>query len=182
MVGSVGGMLASNYLYKKQPITNGDVTFISTSGILGFYLSAAMISTLEIESTRANVLLGLIGASGGLAYGIRQTKNYDYTFQQGNLISLGAVAGGFVGAGLGALVEAEEDGYMWFTAIGATAGFFATDYIVAGSKKQRSAGASNFKINLNPGGVLGAFNSEYIPYKPWDPRYSNSIVNMRLSF
>jgi hypothetical protein len=182
LAGSAGGLVASHYFYKKQPVTNGDVSIISSSGLLGLYLSTALMASLEMESIRANIILGMLGASGGLTYGIMKTKNYDYTYQQSNLISLGSIAGGFVGAGLGVLTEAELKGYMWYMSLGATGGFLLTDYILAGSKKQRDAGASNFKININPGGVMGAFNSDLLPYKQWDPRYSNSIVNMRLTF
>ncbi len=181
LAGSVGGIMAANYLYKQQPITHGDATIINTTGALGIHWAAVMTQTFNMDSPRGIVGLMLVGASGGLTYGISKTKGYDYTRQQGNLISLGTYAGGLIGAGLGVLAESEETGMLWLTALGSTGGFLLSDYVLKENRKNRSSSAPNFSFQINPTGVLGAVNSNYLP-KTNDIRVGNSIANFRLTF
>ncbi|MDX9848043.1 MAG: hypothetical protein RBT74_13755 [Tenuifilaceae bacterium] len=181
LAGSVGGIMAANYLYKQQPITHGDATIINTTGALGLHWTAVMMVTFEMNSARGIVGLMLAGASGGLAYGIHKTKGYDYTRQQGNLISLGTYAGGLIGGGLGVLAESEEKGMLWLTALGATGGFLLSDYVLKENRKNRSSNSPNYSFQINPAGVLGALNSNYLP-KTNDIRVGNSIANFRLTF
>lgn len=181
LVGSVGGIMAANYLYKQQPITHGDATVINTTGALGLHWSAVLMETFNMGNERGIVGLMLLGASGGLTYGINKTKGYDYTRQQGNLITLGTYAGGLIGGGIGVLAESEETGMLWLTALGATGGFFLSDYVLKENRKNRNESASNFSFQLNPMGVLGAVNSNFLP-KTNDPRVGNNIANLRFTF
>jgi hypothetical protein len=175
------GIWGASALYNSQSITRGDVTYINSTGFLAAYLISTVLGTLEVENFRLGLSLTLLGTSAGLTYGISKTKTHDFTRQQGNLMATGALAGGLIGAGVGILVEANEKTYMWLTAVGATGGFFLTEQIVK-DKSTGSKGASNFKIQLNPMGVVGAVKPSILPYKPWDPRFSNSLVNLNLSF
>jgi hypothetical protein len=182
LAGSVVGIVGANYLYKKQPITHGDATIISTTGALGTYWGGVFMETFDINNDRAIISMLTASATGGLAYGIYKTKSYDYTRQEGNLIPLGTFAGGLIGAGFAVLTEAEGTGTLWFTAIGATGGFFLSDWVLRGGKRnEKSSQASNFSFQLNPMGVMGAVNANYLP-KTNDPRIGNTIANFRLSF
>jgi hypothetical protein len=140
------------------------------------------METFDINNDRAIISMLTASATGGLAYGIYKTKSYDYTRQEGNLIPLGTFAGGLIGAGFAVLTEAEGTGTLWFTAIGATGGFFLSDWVLRGGKRnEKSSQASNFSFQLNPMGVMGAVNANYLP-KTNDPRIGNTIANFRLSF
>ena len=181
LLGSAGGILAANYLYNRQPITHGDASIISSLGTLGTYWGAVLMESFEVGNDQ--VIIGLLtaGATGGLAWGVSKTKGYNYTRQQGNLIPLGAFAGGLIGGGIAVLVEAEGTGSLWLTALGATGGFLISDRVLRGNQKEKSSQASNFNFQINPMGVMGAFNNNYLP-KTNDPRFVNSIANFRLTF
>lgn len=181
LAGSAGGILGANYLYKKQSITHGDATIINSMGALGLYWSGVMMETFEFGSDRGAMGLMLLGATGGITYGIYKTKNYNYTRQQGNLIPLGAFAGGLIGAGFGILTEAETTGYLWLTALGATGGFFLSDWVLRDGRKEKNTSASNYSFQINPMGVMGAVNSNYLP-KVNDPRVGNTIASLQLTF
>lgn len=175
------GIWGANAIYNNQSITRGDVTYINSTGFLAAYLMSTVLNTLDVDNFRLGLSLALLGTSAGLTYGISKTKTHDFTRQQGNLMATGALAGGLIGAGVGILVEANENTYMLLTAAGATGGFFITEQIVK-DKSTGSKVASNFKIQLNPMGVVGAIKPSTLPYKPWDPRFSNSLVNLNLTF
>lgn len=175
------GMWGANSIYKKQTITHGDVTYINTAGLLASYVTSVALNSLEIENARANASIMLAGASAGLWYGINKTKHYNYNRQQGNLIATGSFAGGLIGAGIGVLVDANANTYLWLTSLGAVGGFALTDMLVK-ETKDNSNRASSLKLNLNPFGLVNAYNNFSTPYKPWDPRYQNSIVNLNYTF
>lgn len=181
MLGSAGGFLAAHHLYKSQSITHGDASVINALGALGAYWGGVFMETLDVSNERAIIGMLTAGATGGLAYGIYKTKGYDYTRQQGNLIPLGSFAGGLIGAGFGILVEAEETGFLWLTALGATGGFFLSDWVLRETRKDKTSQASNFSFQINPMGVLGAANANLLP-KTNDPRIGNTIANFRISF
>lgn len=180
---SAAGMAGGNYLYNKQKTTHGDVTVINSYGLLGTYYPIVMLASFEAENERAYLTGAILGASAGFALGIHKTKSYDYSRQQGNLIAIGEGAGGLIGAGLGALVEAEYKGFLWLTALGATGGIFLTDFLVKDMMGSGGQSASNFKFQINPYGLMGSVGkSNNRMQKPFDPRYPNTIANLNWTF
>jgi hypothetical protein len=181
---SGAGMFLGNSLYKKNSFTNGDVSIANYHGGFGLTYPLLLLYTLDVdggEYPRAYILGGMLGAAGGLAWGIHRTRSYDYTRQQGNLIVTGGAAGGLVGAAASVLFDANDKASLWLVTLGTTSGFFITDYVLreTGVSGFRS---SNLNLQVNPYGLLGSVNPETNPYKPWDHRYSNSIVNLRYTF
>ena len=79
------------------------------------------------------------------------------------------------------MVDANANTYLWLTSLGAVGGFALTDMLVK-ETKDNSNRASSLKLNLNPFGLVNAYNNFSTPYKPWDPRYQNSIVNLNYTF
>jgi hypothetical protein len=166
-------MIAGNYLYNKQRVTHGDVGVISAYGILGGFYPIVILNSFDIEESRAYIAGAMLGSAAGIAGGIYRTNNYDYSRQQSFLIAVGEAAGGLVGAGFGVLFEAKHKGYLWLTALGATGGLLLSDNLLRESSQSKSESTSNIKLQFNP------YNN---PYKPWDPRYSNSLFNFNLLF
>lgn len=179
---SGAGMFAGNYLYSKNMVTPGDVVVINSLGLVSSVYPFAIGESLNIESDQLYVGLTLLGPSVGIAGGILKTKNYNYSRQQGNIIAIGEGAGGLVGIALAVLTDASFEGYLWAGAIGGTAGFFVTDYLVKDSFGSQGSNTSGLNFHINPYGILGAFDKSNSPYKPWDPRYNSSIVNLNLTF
>lgn len=139
------------------------------------------METLDVSNDRAIIGMLIVGATGGWPLVSIKQKGYDYTRQRGNLIPIGAFAGALIGAGCGILVEAEETGFLWLAALGATGGFFLSDWVLRETRKDKTSQASNFSFQINPMGVLGAANANLIP-KTNDPRIGSSIANFRISF
>lgn len=179
---SGASMAGANYLSNKINITHGDATVINAVGLLGAYYPVIFLESLDTDNPRSYLTGAAIGATGGLALGILKAKRNDYTRQQGNFIVLGQSAGALIGVGLGALMEVENSGYLWFSALGATSGLFLTDLFVKDFKKKNDLNSSNINFQINPYGILGLSNKLNSPFKPWDPRYSNSIATIHYTF
>jgi hypothetical protein len=179
---SGAGIWGANYLYGRQTITHGDVTYINTTGFLTSFITSAALESFEISNDRVNATLMLAGASAGLWYGINKTKRYNYTRQQGNLIATGGLAGGLVGAGVGILMDANDKTYLWLTSLGALGGFLVTDALVKVTEDTGIKSASSLKLNLNPIGLVNASGKFNSPNKQRDPRYQNSIINLSYTF
>lgn len=179
---SGAGMFAGNYLYSKNTVTPGDVVVINSLGLVSSVYPFAIGESLDIKSDQLYVALTLLGSTVGLAGGVLKTKNYNYSRQQGNIIAIGEVSGGLVGIALAVLADASFEGYLWAGAIGGTAGFFVTDFLVKDSFGSQTGNTSGLNFHINPYGILGAFDRAISPFKPWDPRYNNSIVNLNLTF
>ncbi|HNV82513.1 MAG TPA: hypothetical protein PLO02_11680 [Tenuifilaceae bacterium] len=179
---SGAGIAAGDYLYKKQGVTYGDVTVINCIGILGAYYPMVIMNSLDVDKKQAYLAGSLLGSASAIAYGIYHTRDYNYTRQQSYLIGLGEGAGGLVGAGLSVIAEANDKGTLWLIALGATSGLVLTDYLVKDTDQSTKMHASNFRFQFNPNGLLFALKPQTNPFKPWDYRYSNSLVNISYSF
>jgi hypothetical protein len=181
---SGAGMFLGNYLYEKNKFTNGDVSIVNYYGGLGLTYPLALLYTFNVDGSeypRAYLLGGMLGAAGGLLGGIYRTKNYDYTRQQGNLIVTGASSGALFGGAAAILFNANEKATLWLITLGATGGFLTTDYVLR-EKGISGFRSSNLRLQVNPYGFLGSIKPETNPYKPWDHRYSNSMVNLSYTF
>jgi hypothetical protein len=109
LLGSAAGAYAGfRYEQARRP-TDGDVSIVSYTGLLGGYTALAPLLAADVENPRviAGSLMG--GALLGLAGGDHLLKGRDYTRSAAGVISLGSLAGGLLGAG-GAFLVTPEDG------------------------------------------------------------------------
>jgi hypothetical protein len=130
LLGSGLGIAGGYYAGKRRNYSTGDVYIVETAGLLGTYLAAAPLIVFEPDDPRLIAGALLVGASAGFLLGDRLVLGKEASRGQGILISLGTVAGGLIGMGLGFLVYPEgsnnvADWLVISSALGATAGLGA---------------------------------------------------------
>jgi hypothetical protein len=121
--GIAGLILGRRYAANaRHNVTAGDVQALW----LGTTIGALAAATLIVESdpnARGTAGALLVGGLGGTWVAERfLVRRYDHTRSEGNLLSLGAVAGGVMGVGLGVLVGGELERGTALTLGLATAG------------------------------------------------------------
>ncbi len=155
LAGSALGYWAGDQLAKKIPLANGDPQIMATTGILGTYLTIALLDGIQPDSEKAIAAMLTAGSAIGLGLGYVKIKALDYSSSNANLIALGTFAGGLIGLGMVYVFAgdaASGNAYLWGSGIGAVAGFAATDLITRNSKSNK---LGNLKIQFNPMAVKG---------------------------
>jgi len=150
----LGHWYASRAAYR---VTSGDVSTLWTSAGIGAAAAGAFVANgSPSKTTVAAALAGgaLLGAFAGDRFLVR---SYDHSLEEGQVVALGAAAGGVMGAGLGMLTAATHQRMsgvtVGFGAVGAIGGLvLAERYLVPHADAGRALG----RLELNPAGVLAA--------------------------
>ncbi|MBI1809163.1 MAG: hypothetical protein HYR75_04635 [Gemmatimonadetes bacterium] len=159
-VGAAIAGLPLGYWYAHQAsyrVTGGDVAALWTSAGIGAAAAGTFVANgSPSKATVASALAGgaLVGAFAGDRFLVR---SYDHSLEEGQVVALGATAGGVMGAGIGLLTAASHERVsgvtVGFGALGATAGLvLAERYLVPRADAGRALG----RLELNPAGVLAA--------------------------
>ena len=160
---------ASVYLTSRlipdRNISQGRAQLISTGGVVGaFYGLGIMFVALgdEIDSKgRAFAAAAMAGLPIGSYFAERFTRQESYTRLRALLITLGGVAGGYMGAGVLAIAEADNSRMVAATLIPATAaGFWAGHEMTRTKVVAGSTGLFNserFSVQLASAGEIAAF-------------------------
>lgn len=127
LLGSAAGAYAGHLYDAHRHPTEGDVSLVSFTGLVGAYTAAVPILVADVEDPRIIAASLMAGAVVGLVGGDRLLEGRDYTRSAAGVISLGSLAGGLLGAG-GAflLVPDNGDTATWIvtgSAAGAIGGF-----------------------------------------------------------
>jgi hypothetical protein len=130
VAGSGAGLAIGRALADRRPYAPGDVSVLTTGGLLGAYTAIAVMDWTGTERSRAYTAAAMAGGLAGFTAADRLVRHTDFPEGQGRLIGLGTVAGGLVGLGLAYLVTGDEadDATLFLTAssLGALAGFAVT--------------------------------------------------------
>jgi hypothetical protein len=107
---AAGGAALGYALSRTEPYTRGDAFLFRNAGILGAHVGLAVADALNPNGDRDKLYSGLAltGGALGLIAGQRLVRGRDFTTAQGTFGTLGQVAGGLVGLGLGYLVSSEN--------------------------------------------------------------------------
>jgi hypothetical protein len=127
LVGSAAGAYAGHLYDARRHPTEGDVSLVSYTGLLGGYTALAPILAADVEDPRIVAASLMTGAVVGLVGGDHLLEGRDYTRSAAGVITLGSLAGGLLGAG-GAFLISPDDGdtATWIvtgSAAGAIGGF-----------------------------------------------------------
>jgi hypothetical protein len=108
--GAIGAIAGAAYARQAQP-TRGQVSFASTTGILGVASTGLLIGALNPDLTDDQILTSLAaGADVGLGAGLAFGKSLDWSISRARIASLGMLLGGLTGAAAGALIVGDHPG------------------------------------------------------------------------
>ncbi len=146
------GIFAGDRLARKFKPADGDVTVINAMGIIGGAVPLTLISTIFDESGSPALYVGgaILGSLSGLTLGFRKTSKINYSRSDGNLIILGEVAGGLIGAGVATLLQTDGTSGAWFICAGLVGGFLISDSMVLKRKRESNTTGMNLSFDFNP--------------------------------
>lgn len=133
-------------------VTPGDIQTLVTTGALGAVTAGAFLDDRSSHSTIASALTagGLVGVIAGDRFLVRR---YDHSRTEAGRLSLGAGAGGLMGAGIAALTNTEDpDTHLVFgaAAVGGVLGMIVTERYLEPSA---DAGRRRFRVTFNPASI-----------------------------
>lgn len=105
LAGAAGGLLYGNALSKKDYYSQGDVVMTGNMFLLGAYLPLTIMAAAEVENPRWYTAFGTLGAAAGIWGGDKLAQQFDFSNRQSMFASLSMIGGGFLGAGIGHLIE-----------------------------------------------------------------------------
>ncbi len=133
-------------------VTPGDIQTLITTGLLGGATAAAFLDERSSGRTVATALTagGLLGVIAGDRFLVRR---YDHSRTDAGRVSLGALAGGLMGAGIATLTDTSDpDPHLVFGAgaVGGLLGTIATERYLDPSA---DAGRRRFRVTFNPASI-----------------------------
>lgn len=137
----------------RYNVTSGDLMTLYTSGGIGALL--ALLPAVAFDADEAVRWWAATGGFvGGIVLGDRLfVRRYDHSAGEGNLIALGALAGGLMGSGIYVLIDRERDNSGVALALGtagAIGGVLLTEQYV---RPRADAGPQYSRIRFTPGGL-----------------------------
>ena len=177
------GMIAGNWLYKNQLLSKGEISVLNNYGLLGGYFPFVFLKTIKIDNLQSYYSGVIIGSTFGLACGLYRINQTLYSSEDANLILKGTFIGGSLGATASIIFDLKENDFLWFTGLGALSGLVFGEVAVLEKKKNYKTFTSRISIKMNPF-YFQSFIGKNLQssYKPWDPRYQNSLVNLNYTF
>lgn len=170
---SMAGGVALGYAWSRtEPYTRGDAFLLRNAGILGAHIGVAVADAANPDGTRDKLYsaLALTGGTLGLIAGQRLVHGRDFTTAQGTFGTLGQIAGGLVGLGLGYLVSSENHDNSTLLLAGSAAGAgvgYALMYRSFARQAKVAGAPGNLDIVVDPlalvrrDGALPAFRLSY---------------------
>jgi len=176
------GIYAGDKLARKFKPAEGDVTVINGLGLLGTYLPFPLIYSFAGEDGSPAAYIGscILGSIAGLSLGFNKTSKVNYTRSEGNIILLGEISGGLVGAGTGALLQANTTTISWLIGAGLVGGFLISDNVTLKKKHKNSILGGGFSFDFNPMAFQKLIRKESFTYQPGNPFQNPDLLKLRL--
>lgn len=153
-VGLLGYPLGATYPRRvSYNVTEGDVTTLWTTGLLGAGLASTITAGSGTDES-ARWAAATAGFVGGVVLGDRLiVSRYDYSQGDASLLLLGAGAGGLMGAGVYALIDRDRSNdplLVGLASLGGVAGAGLTHYYLV---PRTDAGRVSGRIRVMPEGL-----------------------------
>jgi hypothetical protein len=159
LAGSVGGSYAGYRVALDRNFTQGDARIWSLLGYLGVQTGSTVLLLADAEEVNSRLAAGVLLATttGGLFLGERLVRNFAFTREQANVISLGTWAGALLGYGLSAAAEMDDRTTTTLGLLGAGAGFALTYGVLVGDAR---TARGDLRFSVSPyvphtGGAIG---------------------------
>lgn len=155
LVSMAGGVGLGYALSRTEPYTRGDAFLLRNAGILGAHIGLAAADAANPSETQDKLYTGLAIAGGalGLIAGQRLVHGRNFTTAQGTFGTLGQIAGGLVGLGLGYLVSSENGDNSTVLLAGSAAGAgvgYALMYRSFARQAKVARGPTNLDVVVDP--------------------------------
>ncbi len=155
LVSMAGGTGLGYALSRTEPYTRGDAFFLRNAGILGAHIGVAVADAANPDGTQDKLYSGRAIAGGvlGLVAGQRLVHGRDFTTAQGTFGTLGQIAGGLVGLGLGYLLSSENGDNSTVLLAGSAAGAglgYALMYHSFARQAKVARGPANLDVVVDP--------------------------------
>ena len=110
LLSTAGGLGVGYALSRTEQYTRGDAFLLRNAGILGAHVGLAMADALNPNGDQGKLYsaLAMTGGTVGLIAGQRLVHGRDFTTAQGTFTTLGQIAGGLAGLGVGYLTSSEN--------------------------------------------------------------------------
>ncbi len=136
-------------------VTPGDIQTLWATTLLGMATSGALFLG-DNSSGRAVATSLTAGGVVGIIAGDRfLVQRYDHSRTDGGRVGLGAIAGGFMGAGIGTLTNTNNPDphlVLGLAAVGGLTGIIVTERYV---EPASDAGRPRIRVTFNPAGIVG---------------------------
>jgi hypothetical protein len=155
---SFAGVWAGHRLARREHMTRGDVGVFRAAALLGAWTGFATVFALnpdrpgEVREGKPETAGALAGAAVGLVAGRLLTRGREFSNADGTIVSIGALGGGLLGAGLGYLATPNgnsERGVFLAGAAGALVGFGLT-YATTQAEARHNAELGAWSLQVNP--------------------------------
>ena len=155
--GTVAGTVGGAVLAGRRGFSFGDASVMRNAGVLGVLVSEMVVDWFHPEDN-AYITAAMVGGLVGLAGGDRLVADTEFTVSQSVLVTLGLVAGGALGLGVGYISSSNDNGTLLLTssAIGATIGFAGTYASFRNTARARRVGQSFLRLELSPLAAMAA--------------------------
>ncbi len=180
-VSALGICLGDHFARKLKP-ADGDVTVTNSMGVLGGAISTTVIYSFAGDEGSSATYIGgaILGSLTGITLGFNKTSKINYTRSEGNLIILGEIAGGLIGGGLAALMEAKDVAALWFVTAGLFGGFVISDQAIQQRKTKTNNLGMNFSFDINPVAFQNILNKNAFEIKPGRPILNADLAKLTL--
>jgi hypothetical protein len=153
LAGSAVGVAGGAVLSGHRRFSYGDAAVMRNAGILGAF-AAEMIADWFQPGDNAYITAGMVGGVVGLAAGDRLVANTEFTVSQSVLVTLGMVAGGALGLGVGYVSSgnSSDNGTLLLTSsmLGSALGFAATYGPFLSTARADRVGRSSWRFDVSP--------------------------------
>lgn len=147
------GMLAGYRLAMTEPYTPGDNGVFRAASLIGGYMGLAAVRAVRGDDRdvgKAEAGGAVAGTMLGIVVGQRLVSGRDFRTVHGTFISLGALGGGLLGAGIGYLLSEDSDVAILVPSAAGAVGGFALLYQSFAQTARRVVERAGLEIRLYP--------------------------------
>jgi len=154
LAGSAVGFAGGAVLAGHRRFSYGDAAVMRNAGLLGTFAAVMATDWFKPDDDKASVTAAMVGGVVGLAAGDRLVANTEFTVNQSVLVTLGMVAGGALGLGIGYVSSgnSSDNATLLLTSsmLGAALGFAATYGPFLSTARADRVGRSSWRIDVSP--------------------------------
>ncbi len=126
--GSVGGMFYSHSRLGDNSVSTGDAYLVQGTALLGAYVAIQALTIAEMESERANIVVGMSIMNAFAFQGVKLIEDVDFSEGDAAIMALGTAAANGIWRGLSIMMDAElsSDAASTLDIATSLAGFYTT--------------------------------------------------------